>query len=380
MKKITLLGSTGSIGTQTLDVIGLNPEKFTVQHLVAGNNADLLIKQALEYKPKSVVINNTHIEKVKDALSGTGVEVLDENHTDEIAGVNVDIVVAGITGSAGLSPVLSAIKSGNDIALANKESLVCGGDMVMELAGIKGVNIIPVDSEHSAIFQVLSDNKQGLEKIILTASGGAFLNRDKDFIQNAKLSDALNHPNWDMGKKVTIDSAGLMNKGLEVIEACYLFNESVDKIDVVIHPQSIIHSMVSYVDGSTLAQMGQPNMKTPIAYALSYPDRVDSGIKPLNFGELGDLTFEKPDLERFPALKLCIGAMKAGGGKTAVLNGANEVAVDTFINGNIVFGDIAKVVEKMLENIDSKTPKTIDEFNELNSEVVAKTAEYIKAM
>ena len=380
MKKITVLGSTGSIGTQALDVIGLNSEIFTVENLVAGNNADLLIKQALEYKPKSVVINNSHIQKVKDALSGTDIKVFAENHTDEIAGEKVDIVVAGITGSAGLSPVLSAIKSGNDIALANKESLVCGGDMVMDLAKSNGVNIIPVDSEHSAIFQVLSDKKQGLEKIILTASGGAFLNKDFDFIQNAKLSDALNHPNWDMGKKVTIDSAGLMNKGLEVIEACYLFDEPVDKIDVVIHPQSIIHSMVSYSDGSTLAQMGEPNMKTPIAYALSYPDRIKSGIKPLNFAEVGDLTFEKPDLKRFPALQLCIEAMKMGSGKTAVLNGANEVAVGAFINGEILFGDIAKIVEKMIGDIDSQTPKNIDEFNELHNEITIKTTEYIKAI
>ena len=283
MKKITILGSTGSIGTQTLDVIASNIELFKVEHLVAGNNADLLIQQALKFKPKSVAINNLHYRlSVKSNLDGTGIDVFDETKIDMIASDNVDLVVGAITGSSGLSPVYNAIKSGNDIALANKESLVCAGDMIMKLANKHKVKIIPIDSEHSAIFQVYSkQQKLELEKIILTASGGAFVDKDINFIKTAKLQDALKHLELEYGAKVTIDSAGLMNKGLEVIEACYLFDVKVKDIDVVIHRQSIIHSMVSMKDGSTLAQMGYPDMKTPIAYA--YPKRIYSGCKYIKF-------------------------------------------------------------------------------------------------
>ena len=381
MKKITILGSTGSIGTQTLDVIASNIELFKVEHLVAGNNADLLIQQALKFKPKSVTINNLHIDKVKSNLDGTGIDVFDETKIDMIASDNVDLVVGAITGSSGLSPVYNAIKSGNDIALANKESLVCAGDMIMKLANKHKVKIIPIDSEHSAIFQVYSkQQKSGLEKIILTASGGAFVDKDINFIKTAKLQDALKHPNWSMGQKVTIDSAGLMNKGLEVIEACYLFDVKVKDVDVVIHRQSIIHSMVSMKDGSTLAQLGYPDMKTPIAYALSYPKRIYSGVNTLNFYEMNNLTFEKPDLKKFPALQLCKNSMEDGNGKPTVLNASNELAVEQFIKGNILFGNISEIVESMLSIINSKIPNDLQEFNELHNETIAKTKEYVKSI
>ena len=380
MKKLCILGCTGSIGCQTLDVVRLNKNGYTIDSLVAGANAELLIKQALEFIPNIVVIaDEGKYNEVKQALSHTHIEIATgKQAVCDCASRSVDIVIGAITGAEGLAPVLSAIDAGNDIALANKESLVCAGDMVMDIARSKGVKILPVDSEHSALFQVYcAPQKDSLKKIVLTASGGSFLHETKEYIDKATVEQALNHPNWSMGKKVTIDSAGLMNKGLELIEACHLFNVEHDMVDVIVHPQSIIHSMISYQDGSTLAQMGYPDMRTPIAVAMAYPNRIDSGVECLDFATMGELTFQKPDEVRFPALNLCRNAFKSGGGACMVLNASNEIAVDAFLNQKISFGHIAKIVATALDTYSYKTPETLLEFEEMNMEIREKTKSFV---
>lgn len=351
-KHIAILGSTGSIGTQALDVIRANPDKFVVEVLTAMNNADLLISQSIEFKPNTVVISNdSHYDKVFEALDPLGIKVYAGN--DALSAVvqmdMIDLVLTALVGYAGLKPTISAIESGKNIALANKETLVVAGELITALAEARAVNIYPVDSEHSAIFQCLiGEFHNPIEKIILTASGGPFRGKDTDFLRSVKKEQALKHPNWDMGAKITIDSASLMNKGLEVIEAKWLFNLRMDQIDVVVHPQSVIHSMVQFEDGSIKAQMGLPDMKLPIQFAMTYPDRIKSDFPRFNFLDYPALTFEQPDTKTFRNLELAFAAMKEGGNKPCILNAANEIAVSKFLKDEIGFLEMSDLIENCL--------------------------------
>ena len=351
-KRIAILGSTGSIGTQALEVIRAHPEKFVAEVLTANWNADLLIKQALEFKPNAVVIaDENKYQQVKDALLPKDIKVFAGLKSIEqiVEMESIDMVLAAIVGYAGLASTLSAIKAGKQIALANKETLVVAGELVTAMAKEKAVNIYPVDSEHSAIFQCLAgewENK--IEKIYLTASGGPFRSKDKKFLSTVKKEQALKHPNWNMGAKVTIDSATLMNKGLEAIEAKWLFSLKPGQIGVIVHPQSIVHSIVQFTDGSMKAQMGLPDMKLPIQYALSFPERLHSDLPRFDFLNYPSLTFEKADAETFRCLALGFDAMTKGGNAPCILNAANEVAVAAFLNDKIRFLQIAEVIEKTL--------------------------------
>ena len=351
-KHIAILGSTGSIGTQALEVIKAHPESFEVEVLTANGNADLLIQQAIEFKPNAVVIaDENKYQFVKDALAKHDIKVYAGNKAVEqvVQMDSIDIVLAAIVGYAGLASTISAIKAKKNIALANKETLVVAGELVTALAKENGVNIYPVDSEHSAIFQCLAGEWENpIEKIYLTASGGPFRGKDKKFLASVKKEQALKHPNWDMGAKITIDSATLMNKGLEVIEAKWLFNLKAGQIDVIVHPQSIIHSIVQFKDGSMKAQMGLPDMKLPIQYALSYPKRIVSSFERFSFIDYPNLSFEKPDTDTFRCLSLAFEAMKKGGNAPCILNAANEVAVNAFLTDKISFLKIAEVIENTL--------------------------------
>ena len=353
-ERIALLGSTGSIGSQTLDVVSRFPDKFTVEVLIAGNNVDLLIKQAKQFQPDSVVIGNIdHYHLLKDKLSDTNIKVYAGADAIEqvVTSSSVDVVVASIVGYSGLRPVISAIKTGKKIALANKETLVVAGEIIEKLVIESGSRIIPVDSEHSAIFQCLAgESGNDIEKITLTASGGPFLNWNRDMLRTVKPHQALNHPNWDMGNKITIDSASLMNKGLEVIEAKWLFGLSPDQISVIIHPQSVIHSFVHFTDGSVKAQLGVPDMRIPILYALTYPDRLRSDLPRLDLKNYKTLTFADPDLETFPNLSLAYDALKEGGNMCCILNAANEMAVEAFLTEKIGFLQMADVVKYTMES------------------------------
>lgn len=355
MKKIALLGSTGSIGTQTLEVVREHREHFQIEVLTANNNSDLLIAQALEFRPNTVVITNEDkYQQVFDALDKEDIKVFagEKALSHVVQYDEISIVLTALVGYVGLLPTIKAIESGKSIALANKETLVVAGQMITELAKEKGVNIYPVDSEHSAIFQCLvGEFHNPIEKIILTASGGPFRGKDRTFLKTATKKDALKHPNWEMGAKITIDSASMMNKGLEVIEAKWLFGLRDDQIDVIVHPQSIIHSMVQFEDGSIKAQMGLPDMKLPIQFALGYPDRLKSSYPRFDFVDYPSLTFEKPDMETFRNLQLAFDAMKKGGNQPCVLNAANEIAVEEFLNEKIGFLEISEVVEKCLNNL-----------------------------
>ena len=348
-KRIALLGSTGSIGTQTLDVISRHTDEFTVEVLTAGENVELLIEQARQFIPDSVVIaNKSHYKMLKDSLSGLPVKIYSGSDAIEqvVSADNIDMVVASMVGFSGLKPTLSAIRAGKDIALANKETLVVAGDIIRKAVEESGSRIIPVDSEHSAILQCLAgESGNPVEKITLTASGGPFLNVPLGEMEHVKPEDALKHPNWDMGCKVTIDSASMMNKGLEVIEAKWLFDLSPMKIDVIIHPQSIIHSFVHFADGSVKAQLGLPDMRMPIQYALSYPDRLTSDFPRMSFSDFDTLTFLKPDLKKFRNLLLAYSALERGGNTPCAMNAANEVAVDAFLKGRISFPRLPDVVE-----------------------------------
>lgn len=370
-KKIAILGSTGSIGMQTLQVIDMFPQKFKVVSIAAeGNKPELLENQIAKYKPQIVSVNNDQMAKKLRAKYGnnkiritSGLEGTIEAAVLE----SVDMVVAAISGAAGLIPTLAAIKNGKDIALANKETLVTAGSLVTEQARQKGVKLLPVDSEHSAIFQcIIPDQIGSIESIILTASGGPFRTLSYNELQFVTPSQALKHPNWSMGKKITIDSATLMNKGLEVIEAYWLFDIDYEHIEVVVHPQSIVHSMVRYKDGSTLAHLGFPDMRIPIQYALTYPERVANNFDKLDFVELGELTFEKPNLQSFPALKLAYSAGQEGGIKPTVLNAANEVAVNLFLQEKIKFLDIPSIVEKAIANTQQINNPTLEEILEVD--------------
>ncbi|MCC7303699.1 MAG: 1-deoxy-D-xylulose-5-phosphate reductoisomerase [Bacteroidia bacterium] len=351
-KRIAILGSTGSIGTQALEVIREHPEHFSAEILAAGNNADLLIKQALEFQPNIVVIaGDAAYKKVKAALSSHPIKVYSgEKSIEEVVAFDsVDMVLAAIVGYAGLSSTLAAIKAGKSVALANKETLVVAGGIITAEAKVSGAGIIPVDSEHSAIFQCLAGEwKNPLEKIILTASGGPFRGKKKSDLEKVTVADALKHPNWNMGSKITIDSASLMNKGLEVIEAKWLFGLRPEQIEVLVHPQSIIHSMVQFHDGSMKAQMGLPDMKLPILYAFSFPLRLPSATPRLNLNQFPSLSFENPDSLTFPCLDLAYEAMRKGGNAPCVLNAANEMAVQAFLSERIGFNRIPEIISETL--------------------------------
>ncbi len=351
MKKVSILGSTGSIGTQTLDVIRFS-NNYEVVALSANSNIDLLEKQALEFKPKVVAVGDTKRATIlKRRLQGENIEVLAGTEgLKTVASIDsADIVLNSVVGMVGLIPTLEAIRSNKTIALANKETLVTAGEIVTRLANENEVSIIPVDSEHSAIFQCLKSGKDNeVSRIILTASGGPFRGKTADYLKNVTLEEALAHPNWSMGKKISVDSATLMNKGLEVIEAKWLFEIDIEKIDVIVHPQSIVHSMVEYIDGSIISQMGVHDMRIPIQYALSYPNREVTNIEKLDLVKVGNLTFEQPDIITFPSLKLSIDAIKEGGTMPTVLNGANEEAVKLFLDKRIKFVEIPKIIDKVM--------------------------------
>jgi len=352
-KKIALLGSTGSIGTQTLDVISRFPHEFDVEVLTAGNNIRLLAQQARKFMPDSVVIGNeNHYHQLRDALKDIPVKVFagDEAIEQIVTGSNIDTVVAGMVGYSGLKPTISALKAGKKIALANKETLVVAGEIIKKLVRESGSRIIPVDSEHSAIFQCLAgESGNPIDKITLTASGGPFLNFTAEMLQNVKPHEALKHPNWEMGNKVTIDSSSLMNKGLEVIEAKWLFDLTPGQIKVIIHPQSIIHSLVHFSDGSVKAQLGMPDMRVPILYALSYPDRYSSDLPKLDLSNYPTLSFIEPDPVRFRNLALAFTALEKGGNMPCIMNAANEVAVSAFLSGKIGFLKMSDVIEFTME-------------------------------
>ena len=372
-RKISILGSTGSIGTQALEVIEKLSDKFEIIALAGGNNTELLKKQCLKFRPQYVCSNDEKfkIEGIRTLYGEQGLEEICSNKEN-------DIILVAVSGKIGLKPTLKAIECGIDIALANKETLVMAGDIVMSKAKANGVNIIPVDSEHCAIHQCIKNIHQ-VSKLIITASGGPFLDKSIEQMDNATVEQALLHPRWNMGKKITIDSATLMNKGLEVIEAHHLFGMNYDNIDVVIHPQSIVHSAIEYNDGSVIAQLGLPSMHIPIQYAISYPDRFE-GIKSrsFSFSEIARLDFEKPDFKKFPALELAYNAGKIGGSATVCMNAANEEAVFAFLNGKINLGDIYRITNKITREHKVISKPSINEIFEIDSEIRIKTNELIK--
>jgi 1-deoxy-D-xylulose-5-phosphate reductoisomerase len=372
-RKIALLGSTGSMGTQALKVIDQLLDIFEIELLSAHSNSDLLIQQALKYKPNVVVIiDGIHYKKVKNALLKEDCKVFSgiQSLLDCMTMNSIDMVLSCIVGIAGLAPVYAAIENEIPVALANKETLVVAGELMMQKAKEKRVPIIPVDSEHSAIFQCLMGEVENeIEKIILTASGGPFRGKILTELEKVTCKQALKHPNWNMGNKITIDSATLMNKGLEVIEAKWLFNIELEKIEVIVHPQSIIHSLVQFVDGSVKAQLGLPDMKLPIQYALTFPKRLISAFPRFSFADYSVFTFEKPNFSTFPCLSLAYHASKEGGNNPCVLNAANEVAVEQFLTGKIKFTDIPKIIENALINIPFSRPKTVEEYLEVDQTV-----------
>ncbi len=382
IKRIAIFGSTGSIGTQALDVIAANPDKFSAEILTAHSNDELLVQQALKFNPNVVVIGDeSRYGKVKEALASTDVKVFSgEKALEEAAAMDCyDLMLAAIVGYAGLRPTLKAIDNGKAIALANKETLVVAGDIIMRKAVEKRVPIIPVDSEHSAIFQCLvGETRNRIEKIILTASGGPFLGRKPNYLVNVKREHALQHPNWTMGAKITIDSATLMNKGLEMIEAKWLFNMKPEQIQVVVHSQSIIHSMVQFEDGSIKAQMGLPDMKLPIQYALAFPRRIKSDLPRYDFKKVSTLSFEEPDVKTFRNLALAQEALYKGGNLPCVMNAANEIAVYAFLRNRINFLDMTDVIEKTMQNISFIEKPTLEEYFDSDGEARNFAADLIK--
>jgi 1-deoxy-D-xylulose-5-phosphate reductoisomerase len=382
IKRIAIFGSTGSIGTQALDVIASNPDRFSAEILTAHNNDELLVQQALQFNPHVVVIvDEKKYLKVKEALASTDVKVFaGEKALEEVAAMDIyDLMLAGIVGYAGLKPTLKAISNGKAVALANKETLVVAGDIVMRKAVEHRVPVIPVDSEHSAIFQCLvGETRNKIEKIILTASGGPFLGRKPNYLVNVKREHALQHPNWTMGAKITIDSATLMNKGLEMIEAKWLFNMKPEQIQVLIHPQSIIHSMVQFEDGSIKAQMGLPDMKLPIQYALGFPKRIPNKFPRFDFKKVNTLTFEEPDIKTFRNLALATEALNKGGNLPSVLNAANEIAVYAFLRNRINFLDMTDVIEKTMQKVAFIEKPTLEEYFDSDGEARTFAADIIK--
>jgi len=354
MKRLSILGSTGSIGVSTLNVVRNLEEKIFIKYLTANSNSELLIKQAIEFRPETVVIvNKGKANIVKESVEKFGIDVMvgREGLIECAKDSDVDILLNGLVGSAGMEPTFHAVKSGVDVALSNKESLVIAGELINHEKGVSGSKIIPVDSEHSAIWQCLTgESINDVSRLILTGSGGPFRNKNKNYFGKITPEEALNHPNWDMGNKITIDSATMMNKGLEIIEAHWLFDMEPNEIDIVVHPQSIIHSMVEFKDRSVKAQLGIPDMKIPIQYALTYPKHIDSEWESLDLASIGSLTFEYPDFDKFPCISLAYDALKTGGSTPAVLNVVNEYAVYKFLNNEISFTDIPKMIEKACES------------------------------
>ncbi|MCH7555316.1 MAG: 1-deoxy-D-xylulose-5-phosphate reductoisomerase [Proteobacteria bacterium] len=353
-RRVTVLGSTGSVGCNTIDLLQRHPEKYQIEALTAQSNVERLAEQARSLKPRLAVIGDAALYgALKQALEGTGIEAAaGKAAMVEAAHRPVDWVMAAIVGAAGLAATLAAVRQGAIVALANKESLVCAGSLMMAEVRAHGATLLPVDSEHNAIYQVFDfERRESIDHIIITASGGPFRETDLDTMATVTPEQAIAHPNWKMGAKISVDSATLMNKGLEMIEAHHLFDLPSERIEVVIHPQSVIHSLVAYVDGSVLAQLGAPDMRTPIAYTLGWPDRIESPAARLDLAEIAKLTFEPPDQDRFPALELCREALKAGGGAPTILSAANEIAVQEFLAGRIGFLDIVRIVERTLERV-----------------------------
>ena len=388
MQSITILGSTGTIGQQTLDVVARHKDRFCIFALAANSNVEHLFKQCLIYKPKyAVLLNPSSAKLLREKL---GAENSDTIVLTEMQGLEhvcsdpeVDVVMAAIVGSAGLKPALAAAKAGKKILLANKETLVMAGSLFMQAVKEGNATLLPIDSEHNAIFQVMppkhlsSLENVGVRKIILTASGGPFRKYSQSQLKQVTTELALQHPNWVMGAKITIDSATLMNKGLEVIEAHWLFNAKPEQIDVVVHPQSVIHSMVEYVDGSVLAQLGNPDMRTPIAYGLGFPERIESGVAALNLIEIARLEFEQPDFERFPCLRLAFDALRQGGTASTILNAVNEIAVSAFLDKRIHFLDIPNLIEQALNAIPSVPVESLAQLIEVDAEARAFAKEWL---
>lgn len=379
---VAILGSTGSIGTQTLDVIDRHSELFEVYALTAHSNIDLLVEQAKRYRPEVVaIVDERHYKTLREALDGLPVKVFaGADSICQIAAMSpIDTVVTAMVGYSGLLPTVRAIEAGKKIALANKETLVVAGELVTDLALRNRVDIIPIDSEHSAIFQCLvGENENSVEKLILTASGGAFRDTPKDDLRLATAADALRHPTWKMGAKITIDSATMMNKGFEVIEARWLFDIPIDKIEVIIHPQSIVHSMVQFCDGSIKAQLGQPDMRHPIQYALTFPDRLNAQVERANLADIHQLTFERPDYEKFRNLGLAYDALRRGGNIPCILNAANEVAVDAFLKGKIGFFAMSDIIEQTISETAFISSPTLDDYIATDREARARSSEKIK--
>jgi 1-deoxy-D-xylulose-5-phosphate reductoisomerase len=365
-RSVSILGSTGSVGCSTIDLIERNPEDFVVEALTAWRNADLLIEQAIKLRPRFVVIGDaTLYNAVKDALSGSGIEVgAGADAIVDAATRPSELVISAIVGAAGLAPTLAAVGRGAMVGLANKECLVCAGDLMVQAVSQNGAVLLPVDSEHNAIFQVFDfDQRHTVDHLILTASGGPFRTFTTDEMRNVTPAQAVAHPNWDMGAKISVDSATMMNKGLEVIEAHYLFNIPEEKIKVLVHPESVVHSLVAYIDGSVLAQLGTPDMRTPLAYTMAWPERMKAPLAPLDLAALSKLTFEAPDMDRFPALRLAREALSAGGDAPTTLNAANEIAVAGFLAGRIGFLQIAEIVEETLNRLPRQAMSSLVEVN-----------------
>jgi len=381
-KRIAVLGSTGSIGTQAIEVIEKNKDHFELEVITAQSNADLLIKQAIKYKPNSVVIGDDKLYlKVSDALQNFDIKVFSgsKSISQIVEMETVDIVLIAIVGFAGLEPTINAIKAKKQIALANKETLVVAGDLISKLSIENKINIIPVDSEHSAIFQCLTgEGINPIEKIYLTASGGPFRGKEKDFLKTVTKAQALKHPNWEMGAKITIDSASMMNKGLEMIEAKWLFDLNENQIDVIVHPQSIIHSFVQFCDGSMKAQMGLPDMKLPIQYAFSFPQRLQTDFPRFDFLNYPQLTFEAPDMKNFRNLALAFKAIRSGGNIPCVLNAANEIVVNAFLNDKIAFLEMPEVIEKCMQTIQFIKNPSYEDLINTNNESRKLALQFIK--
>ncbi len=388
---ICILGSSGTIGVNTLDVIRRHADKYHVIALTANKSDEKLYQQCIEFKPQfAVLVNADSAQRLKDKLTAENI------NTDVLSGVeslqkvasleSVDQVMAAIVGAAGLLPTLAAVRAGKRILLANKEALVMSGDIFIKEVKKHNAELLPIDSEHNAIFQCMPDHfetglqQAGVNRILLTASGGPFRNHSIDSLHDITPQEAVAHPNWVMGKKISVDSATMMNKGLEVIEACWLFNTRPSMIQVVIHPQSVIHSMVSYNDGSVLAQMGNPDMRTPIAHAMAWPQRILSGVEPLDLFEVAKLEFEKPDLKRFPCLQMAYESLEEGGTSSAILNAANEIAVDSFLNKQLSFTNISKVIEKTLEHTTKVEADNLQTILQADSDARQVSAEWVKQL
>lgn len=383
VRSLTILGSSGSIGCSTIDLVDADPEKWRVVALTAHRNVNKLAEQARRLRPEIAVIADPAFYKdLKSALAGTDIEVAaGPQAVIEAAARPSDFVMAGIVGAAGLAPTLAAVERGAVVGLANKECLVCAGDIMMSAVGRHKAVLLPVDSEHNAIFQVFDFQRpHRVRKIILTASGGPFRTRARHSLVDITPEEAVKHPNWSMGAKISVDSATMMNKGLELIEAFHLFPVDEPKIEILVHPQSVIHSMVAYCDGSYLAQLGSPDMRTPIAYAMAWPDRIDAPVQMLDLAEIGSLTFEPPDLERFPAITMAREALRRGGATPTALNAANEIAVEAFLARRIGFLDITRVVEDSLKYAPTSAPLTVEDVIALDFECRQLARECIKAL